>query len=204
MRRPRIRPALTLLLVLGLVAGACAGEGEVGSPRIGGALAASVGSWEYTTADLEDDVDTLASNPEFVSQAIGLPDVGEQGRRPSQLVAFTILFKARAERGRQVVGDTDGVEPPTDAQVDGLITQLDEQYPSAEGDPLYQRFPEDFRRQFAEDFAYFDFLRQVDPSATDLPPVAVNPRYGTFVAGSDGLGTVMPPEGPAPPPFTGQ
>ena len=204
MSRPRIRPALTLLLALGLAGGACAGDGEVGGPRIGGALAASVGSFEYTSGDLEDDVDTLAANPEFVSQAIGLPEVGEPGRRPAQLVAFTVLFKARAERGRQLAGDTEGVEPPTDAQIDDLISQLDQQYVSAEGDSLYQRFPERFRRQFAEDFAYFDFLRTIDPSAADLPPVAVNPRYGTFVAGSDGLGTVLPPEGPAPPAFTGQ
>ena len=204
MPRRRIRPALTLLLALGLLAGACADDGEVGGPRIGGALAASVGPFEYTTADLEDDVDTLAANPEFVSQAIGLPEVGEPGRRPSQLVAFTLLFKARAERGRQVAGETDGVEPPTDAQIDQLVSDLDQQYVSVEGDSLYQRFPERFRRQFAEDFAYFGFLAQVDPSSTDLPPVGINPRYGTFVAGSDGLGTVLPPEGPAPPPFTGQ
>ena len=87
MTRRRIRPTLTLLLVLGLAAGACADDGELGGPRVGGALAASVGPSEYTAADLEDDVDALAANPEFVNQAVGLPEVGEPGRRPSQLVA---------------------------------------------------------------------------------------------------------------------
>jgi hypothetical protein len=202
--RPRIRHALTSLLALGLVLGACADDGELGGPRVGGALAASVGSFEYATDDLEDDVDTLAGNPEFVQTAIGLPEVGEPGRRPADLVAFMLLFKTRAERGRQVADDVEGAQPPTDAQIDQLIAQLDEQYRSPEGEALFQRFDDAFRRSFAEDFAYFAFLQQVDPATTDLPPVAVNPRYGTFQAGGDGLGEVVPPEGPAPAPFPAQ
>ena len=204
MPRRRIRPALTLLLVLGLGAGACADDGEIGGPRVGGALAASIGSFEYSADELEEDVDSLAANPDFVSQAIGLPEVGEPGRRPSQLVAFTLLFNARAERGRQVADDIEGLEPPTDAQIEDLISQLDQQYVGPAGGSLFQQYPDPFRREFAEDFAYFDLLRRIDPSTTDLPAVAVNPRFGTFVPGSDGLGTVRPPEGPAPPPFTGQ
>lgn len=201
MRRPRSRPLLLLLLVViaGFALGACSGDGELGGPNLGGSLAASIGSFEYTSADLEDEVEQWASNPDFLAQALQISEIGEAHRRPSQLVAFVLYHRVLSERGRQVA-EAQGFAP-TDDQLEGLIQEVDGAIPDpATGEPLFRRYTDEFRRQLARDFAY---QSQLDPS-TPAPKIAINPRYGEYVEDGSGLGQVVPPTGPRPAPFIGR
>jgi hypothetical protein len=198
-RRPRPRPLLLVIAVSALVLGACGGDGELGGPNLGGSLAASIGSFEYTNADLEDEVEQWASNPDFLAQALQISEIGEADRRPSQLVAFVLYHRVLSERGRQLAEDAGFT--PTAEQIEGLIQEVDGAVPDpATGEPLFRRYSDEFRRQLARDFAY---QSQLDP-ASPAPKIAINPRYGDYVEDGSGLGQVVPPTGPRPAPFIGQ
>ena len=198
--RIRLRLSLLLLAVLGLAAGACSDDGELGGPSIGGTLAASVGSFEYTASDLEDEVEAWASNPDFLAQVLQITDVGEPGRRSADLTAFVLSHRIITEQGRQIAEAT-GYEP-SDQEVDALIAQIDQAFADpASGESSFQAYSEDFRRQLGRDFSYQQNLSTVDPETADVPDVAVNPRFGTFQDQDRGLGQVLTPTGPAPAPF---
>lgn len=185
-----------LIVISALVLGACGGDGELGGPNLGGSLAASIGPFDYTSADLEDEVEQWASNPDFLAQALQISELGEAARRPSQLVAFVLYHRVLSERGRQVA-EQQGFEPTPD-QIEGLIQEVDQAIPDpATGEPLFRRYSDDFRRQLARDFAY---QSQLDPSAP-APKIAINPRYGSYVEDGSGLGQVVPPTGPRPAPL---
>ena len=199
MRRPRSRPLLLLFVLATLVLGACGEDGELGGPSFGGSLAARVGPFEYTSAELQDEVEQWASNPDFLAQALQISELGEANRRPSQLVAFVLYHRVLSERGR-LLAEAEGFTP-TDDQLDGLIQEVDGAIPDpATGEPLFRRYSDEFRRQLARDCAY---QSRLDPSAP-APKIAINPRYGDYVEDGSGLGQVVPPTGPRPAPFIGQ
>ena len=203
MRRPPLRPLLLLLAVLGTTLGACTDDAELGGPRLGGTAAASIGSFRYSTADLEDEVEDWASNPEFLAQVLQIEDVGSANRRPAQLVAFVLSHRVITEQAKQLAEAT-GFEL-ADGQVDQLLTEIDGSFPDpTTGEPLFGRYRDQFRRRVATDFVFQQNLANIDPSSVQVPDVAVNPRYGSFEDQDRGLGRVVPPSGPAPPPFVGQ
>ena len=97
-------PLLLLVAVLGLVAGACAGDGALGGPSLGGTPAAVVGDEVIANGDLEDEVESWASN-EPMLQAIGVQVLGAEGRRPSDLVAFVLTHRLVSEQARELLGE---------------------------------------------------------------------------------------------------
>ena len=203
--RSRRRPILPLLLlaVLGLAVGSCADDAEIGGPRLGGASAATVGSFRYSTADLEDEVEQWASNPVFLEQVLQLTDIGEPNRRPAPLVAFVLSHRVISEQARQMAEGGD--VRPTDQDVEQLIAQIDGSFTDPQtGEPLFAGYDEGFRRRLGRDFVFQQNLQNIDPSTAEVPEVAVNPRYGSFEDQDRGLGQVVPPSGPLPPPFVGQ
>ena len=198
--RTRSRLPLILLLVAALTMGACADDGELGGPSIGGALAASVGSFEYTASDLEDEVDAWASSPDFLAEVLQITDVGEPGRRNAELVAFVLSHRIITEQARQLAEET-GYEP-TEQDVDALVAQIDQSFTDpATGRSSFQRYSEEFRRQLGTDFSYQQNLSTIDPETVTVPDVSVNPRFGTFEDQDRGLGQVVTPAGPVPAPF---
>ena len=195
MRSP-LRPLLVLLVVLGSAFGACSGDGELGGPSIGGTLAASVGSFEYSASELEDEVEEWASNPAFLSQVLQITDPGQPGRRSADLVAFVLSHRIISEQGRQLAGDYE----PSDEEIDALIAQIDQAFADpATGASAFQAYSEEFRRQLGADFSYQQNLSTVDPETAEVPEVAVNPRYGEFQDQDRGLGQVVTPDGPVQP-----
>lgn len=199
MPRP-VRLPLLLIALLGLLAAACSDDGELGGPSIGGGLAASVGSFEYTADDLEEEVELWAARPELVAQAFGVQDVGEPGRRSSELTAAVLSLRVQMAQGRQVA-DTTGFEP-TGTAVEELLEQFDLQFVGTEGAQLFKDFSPEFRRRFAADFLYReDMLQRNAGGPVEVPRAVVDPRYGTFVDQNRGLGIVVPPTGPQPAPF---
>lgn len=195
----RFRFPLFLLAVLGLLAGACAQDGELGGPDIGGSLAASIGSFDYTSAELQTEVEAWASNPAFLSQVLEIPDLGMPGRRSADVVAFVLSHRVISEQARQVAPELE----PTEADVAALLDQLDQAFPDPEtGEPLFQVYDEEFRRSLARDFIFQQNLSSIDPAAVAVPDVTINPRYGSFEDQDRGLGRVVPPSGPVPAPFS--
>ena len=183
------RLPLLLLVVVGLVAGGCSGQGELGGPTVGGALAASIGSYQYTTADLQTEVETWASDATTASQAFGVPDLGSPGRRNADFVAAVLSFRVVAQQSRQL-GAATGFTPPAD-QVSQAVDQLKSNF---------SHYDDAFITALAEDLLYQQNLTSIDPSTVDVPDVVVNPRYGTFRDQGSGIGVVDPPSGPRPQP----
>lgn len=202
MRRPdlRISRLPVLLVAVGaLVLGACAGDGELGGPAVGGSLAASVGSFEYTTADLEREVEEWAVNPDFLTQVLGVTDIGDEGRRSADVVSFVLSHRILTEQSRQLTEDA-GYEP-SQQEIDALVSQIDQAFVDPDdGGPLFQVYDEDFRQRLGRDFAYQQNLQTVDATGVEVPEVDVNPRYGSFENQDRGIGRVNPPAGPLPQP----
>lgn len=181
-----------------LLLGACAGDGELGGPRLGGSAAARIGDHTVSSAELQAEVEKWASNPAFL-QLIGVADVGVPGRRSSDVVAFVLSNRIVSEQARQIAAQT-GAEP-TDAEIDALIGQIDAGFTDpGTGAPLFQLYSDEFRHELGTDLAYQSVLQNVDPATVEVPDVAVSSRYGTFVDQGGGFGQVMPPEGPLPAP----
>jgi hypothetical protein len=213
-------PLLLLLAVLGLLAGACAGDGELGGPTFGGTPAAVVGDEDISAADLETEVEQWASNP-GVLQAIGLQDIGRAGRRSTALTSFVLshrivseqarllLLEARrqADRGEidlaELGVDGEALSDPTDQQLDQILQQLDQQFTGPEGLSLFAGYDEGFRRQLARDLAYQERLQQVLQLGIEAPEASVNPRFGEAEVLQGGIVQVVPPTGPRPAPLVG-
>lgn len=197
MRRIAFRPLLLLLAVAALLLGACADDGELGGPTVGGSLAAKIGSFEYTSAELEDEVEQWAESEAFLAQAVGIPDAGEEGRRSADLVAIVVEHRVISEQSRQLAQQT-GYEPTSD-DVEAILSQLEQGFVDpATGESIFGELDPDFRRQLGRDFAYQQNLQNIDPSVVDVPEVTVNPRYGSFLDQDRGIGRVLPPAGPLP------
>lgn len=190
---------LLLLATFGLVLGACSDDGELGGPTVGGALAARIGSFEYTSADLEDEVEQWAQSPGFLTEAVGVSDLGRPGRRSSEFVAFVLSHRVVSEQSRQLARAA-GYEPSPE-EISGLLGQVDQTFlDPGTGGPLFQGYGDDFRQRIGRDFAYQQNLQNVDAASADVAEVMINPRYGTFEDQDRGLGRVTPPEGPRPAP----
>lgn len=194
--RPR-RSILALVLAAALTLGACAGDGELGGPTLGGTLAAKVGSFEYTNADLEDEVENWASNGAFLS-LLQINDLGAPGRRSAELVTFVLSHRIVSEQARQVAAAS-GYEP-SEAEVDDILSQVDQSFvdPST-GAQVFTLFTDEFRRKLARDLAYQSQLQSF-AGGTEVPVASVNPRYGEVNTDELGFAQVAPPEGPLPAP----
>jgi hypothetical protein len=190
---------LLLLTVFGLLVGACSDDGELGGPTVGGALAARIGSFEYTSADLEAEVEKWAENPNFLAEAVGITDLGRPGRRSSALVTFVLSHRVVSEQSR-LLASAAGYEPSPE-EISALLGQVDQTFvdPST-GGPLFQVYDEEFRERLGRDFAYQQNLQVVDATTAQVPEVTINPRYGTFQNQDRGIGRVNPPDGPRPAP----
>jgi len=211
-------PLLLLLAVLGLLAGACAGDGELGGPTFGGTPAAVVGDHEISNADLQDDVERWAANPP-VLEAIGVQGTGQEGRRPAALVTFVLSHRVVSEQARLMLaearrqaerGEIDlaeaGVDAellgePEDAQLEQILQQLDQQFTGPEGFSLFAGYDDRFRTDLARDLAYQERLQQLIQLGIEAPEVSVNPRWGEAEVLQGGLVQVRPPVGPAPAPL---
>lgn len=211
----RRSPLLVLVAALALFGGACAGDGELGGPALGGTPAAVVGDDTLSNADLRDEVEQWASNPAMLQQ-IGIADLGTEGRRTTQLVSFVLshrivsdqarlmLVEARrlAEDGEvdlaQVGVDGELLSDPGDEEVDAILGQLDQQFAGPEGGSIFQAFEEDFRRALARDLAYQDRLQVIVQLGVEAPEVEVNPRFGQAEVLQGGIVQVVAPTGPVP------
>jgi hypothetical protein len=197
------RIPLLLVALLGLFVAGCGDDGELGGPGVGGTVAMQVGSFEYTSADLETEVEAWAANPVFLSQVVGIEDIGVEGRRSSELVTYVLSHRVISEIGEQLA-PTNGFEV-TDADVQQVIAQVDSSFPDqTTGGPLFGAYPEEFREKIGRDFVFQDNLLDpengVDLDEADVPTVTVNPRYGEYQDLDRGLGQVVSPSGPAPQP----
>lgn len=203
MRRTASRLPLLLVALLGLVAAGCADDGELGGPSLGGAVAMQVGDFSYTTADLEDEVEAWAANPVFLTQVVGITDLGAEGRRSSELVTYVLSHRVLSQIGEQLASEN-GFEATDDA-IQGVIAQVDSTFPDpSTGGPLFGTYEEDFRVQIGRDFVLQDNLLNpesgIDLDSVDVPSVEVNSRYGSFQDLDRGLGQVVPPSGARPQP----
>ncbi len=197
------RLPVLLLALLALVGAGCADDGELGAPTLGGTVAMQVGSFEYTNADLQDEVEAWAQNPAFLSQVVGITDVGVQGRRSSELVTYVLSHRAISELAA-LLAPTNGFEVSDDA-IQAILDQVDSSFPDpSTGGPLFQVYSEDFRTQIGRDFVLqgnlLDPETGIDLDSVAVPSVEVNPRYGEFQDLDRGLGQVVPPAGAAPQP----
>ncbi|HEX4901851.1 MAG TPA: hypothetical protein VFV42_03515 [Acidimicrobiales bacterium] len=211
----RRSPLLVLVAVLALLGGACAGDGELGGPAVGGTPAAVIGDHEVTNADLRDEVEEWSANPAML-QAIGITDLGTEGRRTTQVVSFVLSHRVVSEQARLMLlearrladgGEVDlaelGVDgevlaDPTDEEIDAILGQLDQQFASPQGGSVFQAFPEDFRQLLARDLAFQDRLQTMVQLGIDAPEVSVNPRFGVADVLQGGIVQVTPPTGPLP------
>lgn len=218
-RRPRLLPALALL-VLSLVAGACAGDGELGGPTLGGTPAATVGDTTVSSSDLSDEVEQWAANPAML-QAIGVPEIGTEGRRSAALVSFVLSHRIVSEQARTMLADArdlaadnevdleeagvsgEALADPDDGEIDGILAQLDQQFTSPEGQQIFLEYPEDFRRRLATDLAFQERLPAPLQLGVEAPEVSVNPKFGTTEVLQGGIVQVVGPVGPRPAPLTG-
>jgi hypothetical protein len=219
-----VRTRSLLLLVLaavGLLGGACAGDGELGGPTIGGTPAAVIGDTDVSNADLSTEVEQWASNPAML-QAIGVQAIGEEGRRTSDLVSFVLSHRVVSEQARLMLadvrrqadrGDIDLAElgingealgDPADQEIDAVLAQLDEQFAGPEGVSVFRAFSDDFRRTLARDLAFQERLQQLLQIGVEAPEVSVNPRYGEAEVLQGGIVQVAPPTGPQPAPLAEQ
>lgn len=217
-RRPRFL-ALPALLALGLLAGGCAGDGELGGPTIGGTPAASIGDATVSSDELADQVEAWASNP-AVLQAIGVADVGEEGRRSFGLVSFVLSHRIVSEQARLMLAearelaasdevdlaeagvDGEALADPSEEEIDGILQQLDQQFTGPEGLSLFAGYSDEFRRNLARDLAYQERLQLPLQLGVEAPDVSVNPKYGTTEVLQGGIVQVVPPVGPRPAPLT--
>lgn len=194
--RTLVRVPLLLLIALTLVLGGCAGDGQLGGPRLGGTAAARIGDHTITPAELEAEIEQWSSNPAFL-QLIGVDDIGEPGRRSSDVVSFVLSNRVVSEQARQIAAQA-GIEP-SEEEIDALIQQVDASFTEpTSGAPLFQVFPEDFRRRLGADLAYQSVLQGVDPESVEVPEVEISSRFGSFEDQGGGFGQVRPPEGPLP------
>lgn len=218
-RRPRLLPALALL-VLSLVASACAGDGELGGPTIGGTPAATVGDTTVSSSDLADEVEQWAANPAML-QAIGVPDIGSEGRRASALVSFVLSHRIVSEQARTMLDDArdlaasnevdldeagvsgEALADPAEQEVDAILAQLDQQFTSPDGQQIFGAYPEEFRRRLATDLAFQERLPVPLQLGVEAPDVSVNPKFGTTEVLQGGIVQVVGPVGPRPAPLTG-
>ena len=216
-RRLRLLPALALL-ALSLVAGACAGDGELGGPTIGGTPAATVGDTTVSTGDLSDEVEAWAANPAML-QAIGVPEIGEEGRRPSALVSFVLSHRIVSEQARAMLAEArelaasnqvdlaqmgvsgEALADPTEQEVDAILQQLDQQFTSPDGQEVFGAYPADFRRRLATDLAFQERLQFPLQLGVEAPDVSVNPKFGTTQVLQGGIVQVVSPVGPRPAPL---
>jgi len=208
-------PLLVLLVLLGLVAGACAGDGELGGPTLGGTPAAVVGDHEITNADLAEETEDWGANPAML-QAIGLQSTGSPGKRSTELVAFVLSHRIVSEQARLLLADArrqadrgevdlaeagvDGEQlaEPEDAELDQILEQLDQQFTGPDGVSVFRGFGEEFRRTLARDLAYQDRLQQVLQLGLEAPEVSVNPKWGQAQVLQGGIVQVAAPSGPVP------
>jgi len=211
----RRSPLLVLLVALALLGGACAGDGELGGPALGGTPAAVVGDDAVSNADLRDEVEQWASNPSML-QGIGITDVGTEGRRTTELVAFVLSHRIVSEQARLMLvdarrlaedGEVDlaevGVDgevlaEPGDDEIAAILDQLDQQFPGPEGTSLFRGFGQDFRERLARDLAYQDRLQTIVQLGVEAPDVSVNPRFGSAQELQGGIVQVVAPTGPVP------
>ena len=211
----RRSPLLVLVAVLALLGGACAGDGELGGPALGGTPAAVVGDHEVTNADLRDEVEKWSANPAML-QAIGITELGREGRRSTEVVSFVLSHRIVSEQARLMLlearrmadrGEVDlaelGVDgevlaDPTDEEIDVILEQLDQQFPSPQGGSVFQAFPQDFRETLARDLAFQDRLQTIVQLGVEAPEVSVNPRFGEPEVLQGGIVQVTPPTGPLP------
>lgn len=211
-RRSRLLPAVALL-ALSLLAGACAGDGELGGPTIGGTPAATVGDETISSTELSDEVEAWASNPAAL-QAIGVPEAGQQGRRSFALVSFVLSHRIVTEQAEAMLGearqraernevdlaeagvDGEALAPPSDEEVEGILGQLDQQFVGPEGLPVFAGYTEEFRRSLARDLALQERLQLPLQLGIEAPEVSVNPKYGTPEVLQGGIVQVTGPVGP--------
>lgn len=194
MRHVPLRARLVALALAALLVGGCATAGSLGGPAIGGSLAAQVGDLDYTHADLRDDVEAWAANPEFLATVLGITDVGTPGARPISLVTFVLSHEIMTAQSRAYAAQVGyELDPDYSAQI---LDQIDAQFVGSIGEPLFRGYPDAFRTQLADDFQYQDnLLNTADPATLDVPSPIVNPRYGTFDTQNGGIGQVVAPEG---------
>lgn len=216
-RRSRLLPVA--LLALSLLAGACAGDGELGGPAVGGTPAASVGDRTISSADLSDEVEAWAANPAML-QAIGVPDVGREGRRSFALVSFVLSHRIVSDQAREMLAearrlaernevdlaeagvDGEALSEPSDQEIEAILGQLEQQFATPDGAPLLAGYPAAFRRSLARDLAYQERLQLPLQLGVEAPDVSVNPKFGTPEVLQGGIVQVVGPVGPRPAPLT--
>lgn len=217
-RRPRVLLVLALLS-LTLLAGAGAGDGELGGPTIGGTPAATVGDEAVSNDQLADEVEAWAANPAML-EAIGVGDIGDEGRRTAAVVTFVLSHRIVTEQARAMLVEARGLaarnevdlaemgvsgealSDPTDEEVDAILQQLDQQFTSPEGEQVFAAYPADFRRDLARDLAFQERLQFPVQLGVEAPEVSVNPKFGTAEVLQGGIVQVVPPVGPRPAPLT--
>lgn len=217
-RRPRVLLVLALLS-LTLLAGACAGDGELGGPTIGGTPAATVGDEAVSNDRLADEVEAWAANPAML-EAIGVGDIGDEGRRTAAVVTFVLSHRIVTEQARAMLVEArdlaarnevdlaemgvsgEALSDPTDEEVDAILQQLDQQFTSPEGEQVFAAYPADFRRDLARDLAFQERLQFPLQLGIEAPEVSVNPKFGTAEVLQGGIVQVVPPVGPRPAPLT--
>ncbi len=192
------RVPLILFVLLALVAGGCAGNGQLGGPDFGGTVAAKVGDTSISNADLQSEVDQWATNPEFL-RTINVTTTGTEGRRSAELVSFVLSHRIISEQARQLAA-ANGYEP-TPEEIDQILASVDQNFtaPGA-GGSLFRVYSDQFRHRLATDLAYQNNLQNVMTADTVAPSVEVNPRYGELQLLQGGLAQVDPPTGPRPAP----
>lgn len=218
-RRLRLLPALALL-ALSLLAGACAGDGELGGPTIGGTPAATIGDTTVSAGDLADEVELWASNPAML-EAIGIPDVGREGRRPASLVSFVLSHRIVSEQARTMLADArdlaasnevdlaevgvsgEALAEPAEQEIEGILAQLDQQFTTPDGRQIFGAYPAGFRRSLATDLAFQERLQLPLQLGVEAPEVSVNPKFGTTEVLQGGIVQVVGPVGPRPAPLAG-
>lgn len=214
-RRLRLLPLL--LLALSLIAGACAGDGELGGPTVGGTRAATVGETAVSSGDLADEVEAWAANPAML-EAIGIAAIGVEGRRASELVTFVLSHRIVSEQARTMLAeardaaasnevdleevgiDGEALADPSDDEVAVIVQQLDQQFTSPEGEQVFAAYPEEFRLELARDLALQERLQLPLQLGIEAPDVSVNPKFGTPEVLQGGIVQVVGPEGPRPSP----
>lgn len=192
MRSVRSRLLAVLVAALAVLGTACAEDGELGGPAVGGSSAAVVGDSQLSHGELSDLVDDWASNPEFLAVATSVTDVGEPGRRPAALVNFALNFWLQSEQGRLSVGD----EATAASEAQSNLQNLTQQFPT------FGDFDESFQMVIAEALSHQNALVTAVNQGVpvDVPGVEVSSRYGSTNELPSGVVGVDPPTGPLPEP----